>query len=52
MGVGLGGRGIEDHGALEDNGVHEEASGNNHGTCSRETNIRILYRHREDGGLQ
>ena len=50
--MGLGGRGIGDHKALADKLVREEAAGDNHRICSRETNIQNLYRRRPDGGVQ
>ena len=52
MGVDLGVRGIEYHGNLTDKGVHEEAAVENCGICSRENNIRFVYMHRADGGVQ
>ena len=52
MGVGISGNGVGDHGAVENKGVCEEAAGDNCGICSRETNIRNLYRRRADGGVQ
>ena len=42
MGVGLSGRGIQYHGSLVDKGLSEEAEGNNHGICIRETNIQTF----------
>ena len=52
IGVGIGGRGIGCHSDLVNKGVCEEASGKNCRVCSRETNIRALYRRRSDGGFQ
>ena len=49
--MGLGGRGIGDHKALADKVVREEAAGDNHRICSRETNIISLYRRIPGGGF-
>ena len=51
MGVQLGRRRIGDRGSLDDKGVCEEAAGNNCGICSRDTNIKTLYRYRVYGGF-
>ena len=52
MRVVLGGYAIGDHRYLADKLVCEEAEGKNCGGCSRETDIRTLYRRKEDGGFQ
>ena len=52
MGVGLGGYGIGYHGYLANKVVRKESEGKNHGICSRETNIKTLYRRKSCGGLQ
>ena len=52
MGFGIGGLGAGGNKDLENKGVCEEAAGDNCGICSRETNIRNLYRRRADGGVQ
>ena len=50
--MGLGGRGIRDHGTLDNKGVRKVAAGNNRGICSRDINILTLYRRIADGGFQ
>ena len=52
MGVGLSGRGIGYHGDMANNVVGEEAVGENHGICSRETSTKTLYRRRAHGWVQ
>ena len=51
-GVSLSGQDTGCNRDLDDKGVHEEASGNNFGVCSREADLRTLYKHREDGWIQ
>ena len=50
--MGLVGRGIVSYRDLEDKGLCEEEAGNNHGLCSRETNIITVYRRIEDVGVK
>ena len=50
--MGVGGCAIGDHGALDDKEVRKEALGNNRVICSSDTNVRNLYRRREDVGVQ
>ena len=52
MGLVLGGRGIGYHGDMANNVVGEEAVGENHGICSRETSTKTLYRRRAHGWVQ
>ena len=50
--MGLGGCGIGDHGPLANKGVRKDVTGKNRVICSRETNIKTLYRCRSYGGFQ
>ena len=50
--MGCGGRSIGDHVDLSDKGVHEEKAGKNCRICSRDTNVKTLYRRSADGGFQ
>ena len=50
--MGLGGLGAGDNSALDDKGVHEEASGKKFGLCYREDYLKTMYRRREYEGVQ
>ena len=50
--MGLGGRGIGDHGYLVNKGVGEEVEGENNSKYNRDIQIQNLYRRRADEGVQ
>ena len=50
--MGLSGCGVGYHGSVDGKGVFEDATGDNRGFCSRDTNIQTFYRRRADVGVQ
>ena len=50
--MGLGGSDIESYRDLDDKLVRHNSEGNNHGVCSRDTDVQNFNRCREAGGFQ